>query len=671
MVLLCISVTTAAKQEKYIKHTVVKGDTVNLIAQKYNVTPYDIFRLNPDSQNGIKTDTVLLIPPSSIGTTTAVQKPMQTKQTTHLVQPKETLFSLSRQYNVSVDAIKNANAELLKDGLKIGQNVIIPASEVLTQDTYQKPLVEKPISKPTEIVKSEQKEVVKPTVAKENTNAVYHTIEAKETKFGISKKYGITIEELERLNPQIVNAFPVGTKLLISGTRNANENQVVSKTKPETVKETVSTKKYLQEYVVRPQETIYSISKEYDISEQELINLNPELKKGVKLGMILRVPMKEKTEAKPVAKQIVKTQADLSKSLQSDKKKQLVMLLPFNISKIESDTVNSAQARLKKDKFLNMTLDFYSGALMAIDSAKVLGLNVDISIFDSQETKNTSAVATVIQQNNLMNADAVIGPFYQNNVEKLAELLESYNTPVISPLSKEMGKGYKNLYQTMPSSEHMRTAIFDFMRSKNGNIVAIVDAKKGSVIQYLNGEQKDVKIVGLSDKGTLVSDSLFVKLNKDKINYVVVATEKTGLILSSTAAMINAQRNYQIQMVVLEQNETLDFEEIPLNRLTKLNLLYPSLSKTNETPEVISFENNYKKINKILPNQYAIRGFDVTFDTLLRLSQDKLFEETAQGSATEQIESKFDYVMDQDGSYRNKGVYILYYDTDLSIKQAQ
>jgi LysM repeat protein len=671
MVLLCISVTTAAKQEKYIKHTVVKGDTVNLIAQKYNVTPYDIFRLNPDSQNGIKTDTVLLIPPSSIGTTSVVQKPMQTKQTTHLVQPKETLFSLSRQYNVSVDAIKNANAELLKEGLKIGQNVIIPTSEVLTQDTYQKTPVEKPISKPTEIVKSEQKEAVKPTVAKENTNAVYHTIEAKETKFGISKKYGITIEELERLNPQIVNTFPVGTKLLISGTRNTNENQVVSKTKPETVKETVSTKKYLQEYVVRPQETIYSISKEYDISEQELINLNPELKKGVKLGMILRVPMKEKTEAKPVAKQIVKTQADLSKSLQSDKKKQLVMLLPFNISKIESDTVNSPQARLKKDKFLNMTLDFYSGALMAIDSAKVLGLNVDISIFDSQETKNTSAVATVIQQNNLMKADAIIGPFYQSNVEKLAELLENYNTPIISPLSKEMGKGYKNLYQTMPSSEHMRTAIFDFMRSKNGNIVAIVDAKKGSVIQYLNDEQKDVKIVGLSDKGTLVSDSLFVKLNKDKLNYVVVATEKTGLILSSTAAMINAQRNYQIQMVVLEQNETLDFEEIPLNRLTKLNLLYPSLSKTNETPEVISFENNYKKINKILPNQYAIRGFDVTFDTLLRLSQDKSFEETVQGAATEQIESKFDYVMDQDGSYRNKGVYILYYDTDLSIKQAQ
>lgn len=670
---LSVSVTTATKQEKYIKHTVAKGDTVNLIAQKYNVTPYDIFKLNPDSQNGIKLDTVLLIPPSSIGTTTAVQKPavVASKKTTHLVQPKETLFSLSRQYNVSVDVIKNANAELLKDGLKIGQNVIIPASEVLTQDTYQKPPVEKPVVKPTEVVKAVAKEEVKPADIKPTLTSknIYHTVEAKETKFGISKKYGITIENLEKLNPQIVSGLQVGTKLLISGERTVNEDvSSVAKSKSEPVKETVSSKKYLQEYVVRPQETLYSISKDFGISEEELITLNPELKKGVKLGMILRVPMKEKTEVKPV---INKTQSNLSNSIKSNEKKQLVLLLPFNISKIESDTVNSPQTRLKKDKFLNMTLDFYSGALMAIDSAKVLGLNVDVSIFDSQETKNSSAAASVIQQNNLTKADAIIGPFYQTNVEKVAEMLEGYNTPVISPLSKESGKGYKNLYQSMPTAEQMKSSIFDFMRSKNGNIIAIVDAKKGSVVNYLKDEQNDVKIVGLSDKGTLVSDSLLVKLDKNKMNYVIVASERTGMILSSTTAMVNAQRNYQVQMVVLEQNETLDFEEIPLSKLTKLNMLYPSISKSNETPEAIYFENNYKKINKIVPNQYAVRGFDLTFDTLLRLSQDKTFEETIQGSATEQIESKFDYSLNENGGYSNKGVYILQYEADLSITEAK
>lgn len=164
---------------------------------------------------------------------------------------------------------------------------------------------------------------------------------------------------------------------------------------------------------------------------------------------------------------------------------------------------------------------------MAIDSAKVLGLNIDVHIFDSQETKNSSVAATVIQQNNLTKADAIIGPFYQSNVEKLAEMLEDYNTPVISPLSRESGKGYRNLYQTMPSPDYMKTTVFDFMRSKNGNIVAIVDAKKGSVTQYLQEQQKDVKIIGLTEKGTLASDSLFVKLDKNRMNYVILASERT------------------------------------------------------------------------------------------------------------------------------------------------
>ena len=76
--------------------------------------------------------------------------------------------------------------------------------------------------------------------------------------------------------------------------------------------------------------------------------------------------------------------------------KKLALLLPFNITKLQNDTVNTIADRLKKDKFLNMTLDFYSGAVMAIDSAKQLGISVDVSVFDSEENKNSSNVAKLI-----------------------------------------------------------------------------------------------------------------------------------------------------------------------------------------------------------------------------------------------------------------------------------
>jgi LysM repeat protein len=671
--------TVSAKQEKYTKHTVAKGETINMIAQKYKVTPYDIYSLNPDSQNGIQQNSVLLIPTSAsvVVINSSQNAPQNNNTISHLVQPKETLYSISKQYGVTIDALNTANGDLLNNGLKIGLNIKIPSSGSVQNVA---------VSKPEEIKKVIAPVVLKPVVVKATPEGktTYHIIEPKETKYGISKKYGMTVLELERLNPQIVSEFPIGFKLVVSG--NAINQAVIenatrdsagtsdselakqsSVAKPAAEKSTVekkSTKKYLEEYVVKPKETIYGIANDYGISEQELISLNPELKRGIKLGMILRVPKGQRKE--PVKKE----QGNLLKTVNTNARKQLALLLPFNISKIESDTINSTQARLKKDKFLNLTLDFYSGALMAIDSAKVLGMNVDIKILDSQETKNSSNVAALVQQNNLQNMDAIVGPFYQSNVEKLAELLEPTKTPVISPLSKEIGKKYTNLYQSMPSAEFLRNSIFDFMKAKNGNIIAVVDTKKGSVKQYIQEMQPNVRIAGLSEKGTFVADSLKVLFQKDKLNYVVLASESTGMILAATNAMLAAQKDYQVQLVILEQNDTFDFEEISLTRLTKLKLLYPSLSRPNESDEANQFDVKYKKVNKIIPNQYAIRGFDVTFDTLLRLSQDNTFQETIQTSPSEQIENKFDYVQNATYGYTNNGIYILYYDTDLTIKEA-
>jgi hypothetical protein len=213
--------------------------------------------------------------------------------------------------------------------------------------------------------------------------------------------------------------------------------------------------------------------------------------------------------------------------------------------------------------------------------------------------------------------------------------------------------------------------MFNYMREKNGNIIGIISPKKTSVKDYVQDFQKDVKIVGLSDKGSFVADSIKKHFVKDRMNYVVMASEKTGVILTITNVMISAMKDYQVQLVILEPNETLDFEEIALSRLTKLKMAYPSMTKDNDSDEAKQFERAYKKKNKIFPNQYAIRGFDLTFDTMLRLAQDKTFEETTADSATEHIENKFDYDKKLSGGFANNGIYIQYYDTDLTIKTAQ
>ena len=488
--------------QNFTKHIVVKGETVTQIALKYNCTPSEIFNLNPDAQNRIQPDAVLIIPNSKSQATS-------NSNSSHLVAPKETLYSISKLYSISTEELQNANPTLLTDGLKAGQNLVIPKKSL------------------------------------NNSNAV-----------------------------------PLS---------------------------------------------------------------NPQNNK----------PLKPLTKSN------------------SGAAKELVLLLPFNVSKIENDSLNTVSSRLNKDKFLNMTLDFYSGVLMAIDSAKTVGLKINIKIYDSVETKNTSVVSSLIQQNKFENTAAIIGPFYQNNVDNLSQLLGDKSIPILSPLSKERGKSGANIYQSMPTNEDCKAAMINYINKNNGNLIALIDNKKAVLKDYLKSNNYKNSIVGLNSAGSVVKDSLRKLLVRNKINYIILDSQKTGFILAATNAMMSLMNDYQLQMVILEPNPTLDFHEIDLNRLVKLKMMYPSIVRENLSPKAEIFRNKYKKINKIFPNQFAIRGFDLAFDTMMRLSQVEDFKTVLENYATEQIENKFSYTKNSSESYSNKGMYIVYYDTDLTIKQAE
>ncbi|GGA86514.1 hypothetical protein GCM10008015_29030 [Flavobacterium palustre] len=610
-----------------ITHKVENGETIIDIAKKYQVTPYDIYKLNPDAQRKLTPKSVLLIPAKAVVKKTVVQK-----ETTHKVLPKETLFGIEKKYNVSDADLKKANPFLETDGLQIGQVLVIPSKNAAKVGGLSQAKV------------------------------IYHDVLPKETKFSIAKKYGITIAELEKKNPEIVANLTVGSHLLIKGTP-AKTPVSAQKETPKREVITASVKKYVT-YEVKPKETLYSLSKMFDLSQEELLTLNPELKNGVEIGMLLKVP------AGFVPVQENKVYTDLVPKTNIAGRKKMIMLLPFNVSRVEGDSVNSVVEQLKKDKFLNMTLDFYAGALMAIDSAKTLGLPIDVQIVDSEEKKYGSDIATVVKANNLQTADAVVGPFYQNNAEATARLLAANNVPVISPLSKDAGNSIVNLYQSVPVNDVLKAAMFDYMRSKKGNVVAVVDRKKESVIQYLKLNQPDVRLVPLTEKGSVAAETLRGMLVAGRMNYVVMETANTMMIKATIASMLSAMSDYQVQLVILEPNETLDTDEINFSNLVKLKLMYPSVTRDNNSPEGIAFENKFRKLNSIAPSDYAVRGFDVTFDTMMRLMQNKSFEETVNATATEQFENKFEYYKKDGAGYSNKGVYIMYYDADLTEKVA-
>lgn len=629
--------STPSYAQDYKKHKVEKGETAASIAKAYKITPYDIYRLNPDAKNGIKENTTLLIPNSiKVPETAAVkEKPTKLANKIHEVQPKETLFSLAKKYDVSVDDIKKANGATLDNGLQVGQKIIIPikGSGVAAQ------------------AKAEKKAETKPN----HPSYMYHVVEKGDTKYSIAKEYGMTIQLIDELNPEVKDTLPLGFKLKL------DKNAIVAK---EGLKPAPAPVKEYVDYEVQPKETLYSLTKRTGLTDDQIIALNPEVKDGLKDGMVIKLPKGVNTEF--VGNASNKAVAGLASTLKKSETKELALLLPFHISRIESDTIRAKL--LRTDKFLNMTLDFYAGAMMAIDSAKTLGLPLKVKILDSKESKSSSDVSALA--GGLSGMDAIIGPFFPNNVETLASLLAAKGVPVISPLSKEEAKPYANLFQSVPTSEEVRGAMLGYLNGKNGNVIAVVDAKKNSSKQFIAANLPSAKFASLNTDGTIMVDALKGMLVKDKMNYVILETERIGMMLGTTKALVDVLSDYQIQLVVLERYDAFDNDELPLTRLTNLKMLYPSVTNDSDTAGGALFGKVFKEKNNVMPNQYAIRGFDLTFDTILRLFQPESFKETTAEKASEQVENKFAYAKAKGGNY-NTGVYILYYDQDLSIKIAQ
>ena len=271
-----LSFNKITAQDSIIEHRIQKGETAYFIAQKYKVSVEEIYKLNPESQNGIKDDQMIRIPVHSS------EKPNSSQQITHVVGAKETLFGLAKQYNISVEALQNANQAILTNGLQIGQQLIIPQGSgdlsqtestisskvshqvvakeslfsiarqynvsVLDLENGNKNLLQNGLQVGQTIAIPNKRKTLDGRVRVINQETVFHVVEPKETKFSIAKKYGISIDQLESQNPEIVNGLIVGNKLAINtkGVKPTNESEelmialaekqvVVEKTKAKTV----------------------------------------------------------------------------------------------------------------------------------------------------------------------------------------------------------------------------------------------------------------------------------------------------------------------------------------------------------------------------------------------------------------------------------------------------
>lgn len=625
-VLVCLFVTfsfglIAQNNANFQEHLVKEGETITSIATQYRVTPADLYQYNPDAKKGLKLGSKLIIPKKSIGNGL-------TKPNTHIVEAKETWFGIAKKYGVTVDALQQANKEVVEKGLQIGATLQIPKA-----------------NKQIENASSEKK----PTHT--NAHKGTHAVQQKETKYSIAKQYQITVEQLEAWNPQFKDNLPVGAVLKISEKPSSqiSAKNVVSKSEAST------------SIVVEKGQTLFSISKQYQVDVNDLQEWNPELKDGLKEGMTLQLKSKVlNTNGNGTLSKVVK-QIPLNQSSQ----KKIALLLPFQLNKLDGATSSNIQARLKNDEFFNMTLDFYTGAKMAVDSIKKIHPNLSVTWLDSEETTKTSAIDKLIAEEDLASYDVIVGPFYPQHIENLMQQV-AQETVVISPL-REVLKNYPNMVQSIPGSSEQKKTLLDYLQTKTSNQVAVIDFKKQFSSNYLQKFYPKVGLVKANEKNMVTIDELRSKLIKGKTNALLLDSSNTNLVLSTVSALsILKSEGFDIEFAMLEFNETIVSDEV-FSRIIKHQVIFPSVIKNIDADEIIDFEKKFKSLYKMFPTPFAMRGFDVTIDVLQRSLEEKPFLESLK-SKTQQVENKFWYEKNDANGFTNQGVYLLQYQPNYQIQ---
>ncbi|MGB5370132.1 MAG: LysM peptidoglycan-binding domain-containing protein [Flavobacteriaceae bacterium] len=514
-----------ANAQKFTSHAVKAGETLESIAEQYKVSPYSILNYNKEIKSGqaLTPNTILVIPSPSAQANRVpptvnpkpVTKPNEAQPSqeepigfsSHRARRKETLFGIAQRYKITEEDIKKYNRDLYSAQLKKGTVLRIPKyrrvdprdlPENNSEDfeiykvapketrwsiankysiTIDSLLALNPDLSKTSDYLREGQELKLPKIAgstiegQETQLYLSYTVTPKMNFYQLEKKFGVKGDEIVRLNPEIAQrgGLQEGMVLRIpERKREAGE---------------INTENYLF-YVVKPKQTEFSLTRKFGLSWKELLDLNPDLKMGLKAGMVLRLP-KAQTGNFEVRNALVLDKFDLVDSINRENKPKILVLLPFRLDKLNFGDMASVESTIEQRNDVKASLGLYSGALIALDSVADLGISVDVKTLDNQ--LDLLMTKSILAKENLGDYQAIFGPLDNPSLKEVAIRASAARVPVIVPIPVQSDISLPNVFFSYTSDEVLRQRMLSYMDSlvTDQNIIVIADGKNNAVKQTI------------------------------------------------------------------------------------------------------------------------------------------------------------------------------------------
>ena len=345
----------------------------------------------------------------------------------HTVQPGETLYGLSKAYEVGEKVILQYNPSA-GGGLKAGENVKIPFVTAVPEP------------------KSERK--LRRTFDS-------HTVAQGETLYAISRKYEIPIQTVIEDNPNLdPTNLRLGERILIRKKEIGSEDEAGAKEQWEAYRNTLNSvaEEGYAYHMVKPGETFYSLSRRFSITEEQLGTLNGGLKPAdLKAGAIIKVPGSPEELAAGERQPADTVRADSVPDLSADNR---VKEIEFRALRRSATLDVALMLPIAVDGDANSNyLEFYQGFLLGLDSVKTKsGYSMNVCLYNT--ARDAEKIREITESDAFRNTDLIIGPVYEEGLYPVIRFAEEHNVPVVSPLANITGMNSDVLFQMAPDPAH-------------------------------------------------------------------------------------------------------------------------------------------------------------------------------------------------------------------------
>ena len=532
----------------------------------------------------------LLILALVLGAATASAQ--KTGTISHTVAQGQTLYSISKLYNTTVDEIIRLNPGYTGK-LSIGQVLTIPGNS-----------------------------------AKEKSVKT-HTIQSGETLYRLSKMYNVTTEELCAANPGLsTNSFRAGEVIVIP-TKEQNEDTTTQapQTRSEEKKPTI-----IGIHKVQRKETIESICALYDITKEELIKVNPELlEKRLKRKMELNIPVPTVKETPATRVEVIKEQKEhiekvVSKGINDDKELNVAVVLSFLLDSYAP----KEQSRM---------VEYYQGFLMAVEQLKREGYSFTINTYDAGQKDNS--LDSLLSSSAFDNVEMIFGASYPKHTKELARFAKEREIPLVIPFSSKKDEAIGN--PTVYVANGIQQFILPQISSRfvktfpNANVLFIedtIESNKREFIKSLTAELDKDSIphttlpMELISNGDTVLHTLANAFIEEREFIVIPTSSSAGTLNTLLPSLLHAR---SIDSLNVAKFKLFGYPEWQIHAKDTRELMYEVDTYFYATfyshyalPRVAEFQEDFirwynRSIQNIYP-RYAMLGYDTGYFFLLAAS---------------------------------------------------